>query len=125
VRSLLATLGVPQSAGRVATCDDNAVAESFFATRKRELVHNQRFGGLGEARRAIDAWIHHYNTVRLHSTIGYVPPVGYELRYAREGMAAASFRLSSKWGKGHTAPGARAGPARLTTPGPWTQTRFG
>jgi hypothetical protein len=40
------------------------------------------------------------NTVRLHSTIGYVPPVGYELRYAREGTPAAYFRLSSKWGKG-------------------------
>jgi len=70
VRSLLATLGVRQSAGRVATCYDNAVAESFFATLKRELVHNQRFGGLGEARRAIDAWIQRYNTVRLHSARG-------------------------------------------------------
>jgi len=64
-------------------------------------VRNQRLGVLGEARRANDAWIRHYNTVRLHSTIGYVPPVEYELRYAREGMAAAYFRLSSKWGKGH------------------------
>jgi hypothetical protein len=100
VRSLLATLGVPQSAGRVATCCDNAVAESFFATQKRELVHNKRFGGLADAKRAIARWIHRYHTVRLHSTIGYVPPVGYELRYAREGMAAANFRLSSKWGKG-------------------------
>jgi hypothetical protein len=98
---LLATLGVPQSAGRVATCDDNVVAEAFFATLKRELVHNQRFGGLSEARRAIDACIHCSNTVRLHSPIGYVPPVGYELRYARQGMAAASFRLSSKWGESH------------------------
>jgi len=70
VRNLLATLGVPQSAGRVATRDDNVVAEPFLATLKRELVHNQRFGGLGEPRRAIDAWIRHYNTVRLQSARG-------------------------------------------------------
>jgi putative transposase len=44
---------------------------------------------LADAKHVIADRIQHHNTVRLHSTIGYVPPVGYELRYAREGMAAA------------------------------------
>jgi hypothetical protein len=70
VRHLCATLGVRQAAGRVTNCDDNVVAESFFATLKRELVRNQCFGGLSELWRAIDAWIRHYNTVRLHSARG-------------------------------------------------------
>ena len=81
--------GVVLSVGMAGECWDNAVAESFFAILKRELVRNQRFGGLREAWHAIDAWIHRYHTVRLHSTIGYLPPLEYELRYAREGMAAA------------------------------------
>jgi len=52
VRTLLATLGVRQSAYTVATCDDNAAGEACFATLEaRELAANQRFGGLtqGEA----------------------------------------------------------------------------
>jgi len=39
----------------VATCYDNAVAEAFFWTLKRELVASRSFSGLSEARRAIAA----------------------------------------------------------------------
>jgi len=100
VRSLLATLGVRQSAGRVATCDDNAVAESFFATLKRELVHNQRFGGLGHGVRSMPgstattpcACTRRSATCRPSAT-----------SFATLGRAwqPRNFRLSSKWGKGH------------------------
>ena len=89
VRALCQHLGLRQSVGRVATCYDNAVAEAFFGSLKRELVARYRFANLAEARSAIATWIHRYNTVRLHSSLGYLPPVEYELRWARKEVAVA------------------------------------
>jgi transposase InsO family protein len=74
-RELCDRLGVRQSAGRVATCFDNSAAESFWSSLKRELVHRYRFATRAEAMAAINAWIRRYNNVRLHSTLGYVPPI--------------------------------------------------
>ncbi len=74
-------LGVRQSVGRVGSSYDNAAAESFWATLKRELISRFHFATRDEAKRAITAWIHHYNTVRLHSSIGNVPPIEWELRF--------------------------------------------
>jgi putative transposase len=66
------------------------VAESFWATLKRELVHRCRFATRVEARRAIIAWINHYNALRRHSTLGNVPPIEWELRRFRVQMAEAA-----------------------------------
>ncbi len=87
-RGLCDRYGIAQSSGRTGSCLDNAVAESLWASLKRELVSRCRFASRAEARRAIIAWINHYNTVRLHSSLGGVPPIEWELRlYAS--MAAA------------------------------------
>ena len=88
-RALCERLGVTQSAGRVATCFDNSAAESFFSSLKRELVHRYRFATRADAIAAITAWINRYNTVRLHSTLGYVPPVEWELSYRQQELQAA------------------------------------
>jgi putative transposase len=47
---------------------DNAVAESFRESLKRECVQGRVFATRSEARRAIFKWINWYNTSRLHST---------------------------------------------------------
>ena len=86
---LCTRLGIRQSVGRVGSSYDNAAAESFWATLKRELVSRFRFETRADARRAITAWIHHYNTVRLHSSIGNVPPIEWELRFACRQLQAA------------------------------------
>jgi transposase InsO family protein len=88
-RALCAKHDVIQSVGRIGSSQDNAVAESFWATLKRELVSRSRFETRAEARRAIIAWINHYNVRRLHSTIGNVPPIEWELRYAHRDLLAA------------------------------------
>ena len=80
-RALCERLGVTQSAGRVATCFDNSAAESLFSSLKRELVHRYRFATRSAAIAAITAWIKRYNAVRLHSSIGYVPPTEWEIQY--------------------------------------------
>lgn len=88
-RALCAKHKVAQSVGRIGSSQDNAVAESFWATLKRELVSRCRFTTRAEARRAIIAWINHYNALRRHSTLGNVSPIEWELRYARRHLQAA------------------------------------
>ena len=88
-RGFCADHGIAQSVGRTGSCLDNAVAESFWATLKRELVHRRRFATRAEARRAIVAWISYYNAARLHSTIGYTTPMEWELAHRRTMQEAA------------------------------------
>lgn len=80
-RQQITDLGMVQSVGRTGVCWDNAVAESFWSSLKRELVHRYRFATRAEARRAIFAWINRYNHSRLHSSLGYLPPVEWENQY--------------------------------------------
>lgn len=72
------------SMSRKGNCYDNACAESFFATLKRELIYGQRFKTRAEARQAIFEYIEvFYNRIRLHSYLGYMSPVEYELCFQR------------------------------------------
>jgi transposase InsO family protein len=80
-RARIGELGMRQSVGRTGVCWDNAVAEAFWSSLKREVVHRYRFATRAEARRAIFAWINTYNHRRLHSSLGYVPPVEWENQY--------------------------------------------
>ncbi len=82
-RRLVAQLGMVQSVGRTGVCWDNAVAEAFWSSLKRELVHRHRFCDRVSARRAIFAWINRYNQLRLHSSLGYVSPIEWENNYRR------------------------------------------
>jgi len=53
--------------------------ESFFASLKKELVHDADFATRQEARAAIFEYIEvFYNNQRLHSSLGYVSPAAYE-----------------------------------------------
>lgn len=60
-------------------CYDNAVAESFFATLKKELIHRYRWLDRRDASRAIAEYIEtFYNNQRLHSSLGYQSPAEFE-----------------------------------------------
>ena len=88
-RMLLSGHGVECSMSRKGNCWDNAVAESFFATLKTELVHDADWHTRDEAKSAlfeyIEVW---YNRVRRHSTLGYKSPVQYELEQMLKPNAA-------------------------------------
>jgi transposase InsO family protein len=74
--------GVVRSMGRKATCFDNAVAESFFATYKKELIHTRPWNDLTEVRQATFVWVEgYYNRRRRHSTLNYLTPLEYELGF--------------------------------------------
>jgi putative transposase len=81
-RAAAERLELLQSASRTGSCLDNAVAESFFASLKVELVNRSRYRTRAQARAAIFAWVTRYNARRLHSTLGYVPPSEWEARHA-------------------------------------------
>ncbi len=71
--------GIVPSMGRVGSALDNAVSESFVATLKVELVHTRRFPTREAARSAIFEYLEvFYNRRRLHSSLGYVSPEGFE-----------------------------------------------
>ena len=78
-RAMLADRGLTVSMSRAGECLDNAVAESFFATLKAELVDTRTWPTRADARLAIFAWIAvWYNRQRRHSTRGSLTPIAHE-----------------------------------------------
>ncbi|PJI95191.1 transposase InsO family protein [Luteimicrobium subarcticum] len=72
-------LGVTQSMGAVGTSADNALAESFNATLKREVLQDAAcWPDEATCRREVFRWIIRYNNRRRHSWCGYVSPADYE-----------------------------------------------
>ena len=89
--NLCAGYGVTQSVGRTGVCWDNAPAESFFATLKKELVNRTTFHTRTEARIAIRHWIESwYNRRRLSSVIGYQTPTEWENHYRHNTQTLAA-----------------------------------
>ena len=82
--------GVVLSIGRKGECWDNAVAESFFATIKRELIDTRAWPTRAGLRRAvfdyIEGW---YNVRRLHSSLDYCSPAEWEAAHRNAGRQAA------------------------------------
>ena len=63
---------------------DNAKAESFFKTLKQEEVYLKQYQTFEEAHTNIGQFIEDvYNTKRLHSSLGYLPPLEFEMAYAQ------------------------------------------
>jgi putative transposase len=83
-RELLQDNEIVCSMSRVGDCWDNAVAESFFATIKKELIHSYAFATRTEAYDAIADYIeNYYNTQRRHSSAGNTSPAHFELTNGR------------------------------------------
>lgn len=71
--------GIAQSMSRPGNPWDNAVAESFFKTLKRELVGGKKHRTREEAKQEVFKYIElYYNKQRMHSSIGYNAPCDLE-----------------------------------------------
>lgn len=80
-RAELRTYGVRRSMSRKGDCWDNAVAESFFATLRAELVDHERYATREAAMVSIGDYIDNfYNVERRHSHLDYLNPLEFELR---------------------------------------------
>jgi len=85
-RKALLDRGILCSMSRKGNCWDNSVAESFFATIKKELIHRYKFETRRQAASAIFEYIEvFYNRVRKHSKLGYTSPA----QFRRDTQSAA------------------------------------
>ena len=87
-QKVLAENGIVCSMSRRGNCWDNAVAESFFATLKVELVHDATWATRALARTALFDYLElFYNGPRRHSALGYLSPRAFERRREHEALA--------------------------------------
>jgi putative transposase len=78
----LTEAGIAGSIGSVGDALDNALMESTIGLYKTELIDRQRsWTGRNEVERETAAWVHWFNTERLHSALDYRPPVEFEDLY--------------------------------------------
>jgi len=80
VRNLLKNYRITQSMSSTGSCYDNAITESFFHSLKTELIFWNSYQSREEAKRSIFEYIEiFYNRERLHSSLGYLSPVEFEI----------------------------------------------
>jgi putative transposase len=98
--------GIAQSMGSRGDCFDNAVAESFFATLKKELVNRRPWPTKAELRSEIFDYIEiFYNRQRRHGTLGMTSPADFENgALSPRGRDLAASRLASPQTMRFTAP---------------------
>jgi len=89
--------GIAQSMGSRGDCYDNAVAESFFATLKKELVDRRSWPHKHELRSEVFDYIEtFYNRRRRHGTLGMLSPVDFEKStLSPDGTGLTASRLAS------------------------------
>ena len=78
---LLQQYGVKQSFSASGTPLDNAVAETFFATFKKEEAYRREYTSERHFRKSVDEYIRFYNEIRPHQTLKYKTPQAFEAAY--------------------------------------------
>lgn len=82
-KKILEMNGIKQSFSRVGMPGDNAWAESFFATLKKECIHFKHFETREELKQAVFKWTNSfYNTKRVQAQLGYLSPREYSIQIA-------------------------------------------
>lgn len=82
-RELLQKCGVTQSFSNTGRPYDNAVAETFFATFKKEEAYRRDYSSEADFRKSVDTYIQFYNEVRPHQTLAYKSPARFEELYGK------------------------------------------
>jgi len=99
IQKLLRDEGIACSMSGAGHCYDNAVAESFFATLKRECLHRRAYRTRIEARADVFRYIEiFYNRQRRHSSVGHISPEHCE-RHTLEGTNLSALHEPEKRAK--------------------------
>ena len=80
---LLEQCSVKQSFSATGRPLDNAVAETFFATFKREEAYRRNYTSEKHFHKFTDSYIQFYNEIRPHQTLNYETPQAFEERYRK------------------------------------------
>lgn len=80
-QDLLRSYGIRQSMSAKGDCYDNACAESFFATLKKECIYRKRFKTRSQAKLVAIDHIIWYNSQRMHSYLDDMSPLEFERKY--------------------------------------------
>jgi transposase InsO family protein len=89
-RDLCFGSGIIPSVGKTGICYDNAAAESWNATFKKELIHLHVWKNIAHVRSASFEFIEtYYNRKRIQRRLGYMSPAEYEARFDKERLVAA------------------------------------
>ena len=79
--ALLQKCGVKQSFSATARPHDNAVAETFFASFKKEEAYRREYTSEQSYRKSVEQYIRFYNELRPHRTLKYKTPQAFEEAY--------------------------------------------
>lgn len=80
----LETFGINRSLSIKGCPYDNAVAEATFKSIKTEFVKGWHFDSLEELTSELQDYVHWFNYIRIHGTLGYMSPVNYKLEYLKK-----------------------------------------
>jgi len=80
IDKLLNTFGIRRSLSRKSNPWDNAVSEATFKLYKAEFAYREKFETLKELQLKLNDYVHWFNNVRIHSTLGYLTPVEFRDR---------------------------------------------
>jgi transposase InsO family protein len=95
VREWLGRIGVKTLYIEPGSPWENGYCESFNGKLRDEVLNGEIFYTLKEAQIVIERWRRHYNTIRPHSSLGYVPPAPESILPRSNGMFYASPRSTS------------------------------
>lgn len=76
--------GVKQSFSKTGCPYDNAVAETFFATFKKEEAYRREYSSEADFRKSVETYVNFYNNARTHQTLAYKTPSRFEELYGKE-----------------------------------------
>lgn len=81
IDDVLDAFSIQRSLSNKGTPYDNAVAEALFKVFKTEFVKKKSFPDLLSLQSGLMDYVHWYNTIRIHGTLGYLTPYDYKTRH--------------------------------------------
>lgn len=81
IEDVLYAFSTQRSLSNKGTPYDNAVAEALFKVFKTELVRKKSLPDLLSLQSGLMDYIHWFNTIRIHGTLGYLTPLDYKTRH--------------------------------------------